>query len=138
MCSDAAAVIPLPWASHIPLAEERLRELKARWVRWVLHHSASHFSLINNTTLFAAQSPVPALVPGVSSMPGTSRPLLRGRQPGHFAPHCYGRGGAVWFYASTDELSSSLLQTQTQTQWNVFHFWPIFPCCFYESIVFCD
>lgn len=106
MCLDAAAVIPLLWASHVPLAEERLRELKARWVRWVLHHPASHFSLINSTIPFAARSPVPPSVPGISSTPGTTSPPLQGRQPGHFAPHCCGRGGAVWFYTSTDELSS--------------------------------
>jgi len=138
VCPDAAAVTPLPLASHIALAKERLRELKTRWIRWVLHHSASHFSLINSTYPFAARSPVPHSVPSVSSMPGTTRPLLHGKQPGYFAPHCYGRVEAVWFYTSTDELSSSLFQMQTQTQWNVFHFWTIFLCCFYESIVFCD
>lgn len=85
-----------------------------------------------------------SLLPGNSRAPVSpwpwhhSMPCLTRRQPAYFAPCGYGRGGAVRFYTSADELSSSLLQTQAQTQWNVFHFWPIFPCCFYKSAGFCS
>lgn len=136
MCLDAAAVIPLLWASHVPLAEERLRELKARWVRWVLHHPASHFSLINSTIPFAARSPVPprflasAVRLGLPALPykeGSLDTLLL---------IAVGEEGLYGFTPA--QMNFPLfLQTQTQTQWNVFHFWPIFPCCFYGSVVFC-